>query len=270
MTGCVTIAGAGPGEIDHITVAALRAIHSADVILYDALIRPSLIAEFPQHAETIFVGKRCGSHAYTQTMIVAAMIQHALADRHVVRLKGGDPAIFAHLASEISALGALNIPYKLLPGVSAMQSAAAELGRPLTLRQSARHVWVTDGHAADLPLNAPQMAQFPGTLVFYMGAGRTAEISQLLLQHGLKNNMAAALIENAGCAEAKTQHGTVADFAAAKFSRLTQGPGIFLIGAAIGLELYGSSEAAAEMAKGAKAFASKRPAARHLQLPPVT
>ncbi|MFO1472718.1 MAG: uroporphyrinogen-III C-methyltransferase [Turneriella sp.] len=246
MKGFVTIAGAGPGEIDHITVAALRAIHSAEVILYDALVRPSLIAEFPGNAETIFVGKRCGSHAYTQTMIIAAMIQHALAGRHVVRLKGGDPSIFAHLTSEISALSGLNIPYKILPGVSAMQSAAAELGRPLTLRQSARHVWVTDGHAADLSLNAAKMAVFPGTLVFYMGSGRTAEISRLLLENGLNRETAASLVENAGSAEAKTQNGTVADFAAGQFNRLTQGPGIFLIGAAISHEPDSGSEAAAE------------------------
>ncbi len=246
MKGFVTIAGAGPGEIDHITVAALRAIHSADVILYDALLRPSLIAEFPKDAETIFVGKRCGSHAYTQTMIIAAMIQHALAGRHVVRLKGGDPSIFAHLTSEISALSGLNIPYKILPGVSAMQSAAAELGRPLTLRQSARHVWVTDGHAADLPRNARQMADFPGTLVFYMGAGRTAEISQLLMQNGLAGDTAAALIENAGSAEAATQQGSIESFASGKFSRLSEGPGIFLVGAAIAPETQGGSEAAAE------------------------
>lgn len=268
--GSVIIAGAGPGEIDHITVAALKAIHSADVILYDALVRPSIIAEFPQHAKTVFVGKRCGNHAYTQTMIIAEMIKHAMAGRNVVRLKGGDPSIFAHLSSEIAALAALKIPYKILPGVSAMQAAAAELGRPLTLRQNARHVWVTDGHAADLELNAPNMARFPGTLVFYMGSGRTAEICRLLMQHGLAGETAAALIENAGSTAAASQTGSVADFAAEKIHRATNGPGLFLIGVAVSSESDTGSEAAAEMAKGAKVFASKRPAARHLQLPPVT
>lgn len=244
--GSITIAGAGPGEIDHITVAALKAIRAADVILYDALVRQSIIAEFPQGAKTVFVGKRCGNHAYTQTMIIAEMIKHAMAGSNVVRLKGGDPSIFAHLSSEIAALAALKIPYKILPGVSAMQAAAAELGRPLTLRQSARHVWVTDGHAADLEHNAPKMAQFPGTLVFYMGSGRTAEICRLLLEHGLAGETAAALIENAGSAEAASQTGSVTDFAAEKFSRVSAGPGLFLIGVAIGNEPDTGNEATAE------------------------
>ena len=246
--GSVIIAGAGPGEIDHITVAALKAIRVADVILYDALLRPSIIAEFPHGAETIVVGKRCGTHAYTQTMIIAEIIKHAMAGRNVVRLKGGDPSIFAHLSSEIAALAALKIPYKILPGVSAMQAAAAELGRPLTLRQSARHVWVTDGHAADLEHNAPKMAQFPGTLVFYMGSARTAEICRLLLQHGLAGETAAALIENAGSTEATAQTGSVADFAAEKIHRATNGPGLFIIGIAVGNEPDTGSEATAEMA----------------------
>ncbi len=245
-SGLVTIAGAGPGEIDHITVAALKAIRAADVILYDALIRTSVIAEFPQNAVTIFVGKRCGNHAYTQTMIVAEMIRHAMAGRHVVRLKGGDPSIFAHLASEIAALAALKIPYKILPGVSAMQAAAAELARPLTLRQNARHVWVTDGHAADLENNAAKMAAFPGTLVFYMGSTRTAEISRLLMQHGLAGETAAALVENAGSALAASHTGTVADFAAERLQRTTSGPGLFLIGVAIASEPDYGSEASAE------------------------
>lgn len=230
MKGRVTIAGAGPGEIDHLTIAVLRAIHAADVILYDALIGDSVIAEFPEGAETIFVGKRCGNHAYTQTMIIAQMIESAMAGKNVLRLKGGDPAIFAHLSSELSALRALGIEIKILPGVTAMLTAAAELGVPLTARGSDRNIWITDGHSADLAENAAQMARFSGTLVFYMGSGRSAEIAGLLLAHGLRADKSCVLVENAGSAESVTSRGTVAQMQQGLMGRKTTGPGILLIG----------------------------------------
>lgn len=234
MKGRVTIAGAGPGELEHLTLGALGAIETADVILYDALIGESITRRFPPGAEKIFVGKRCGNHAYTQTMIVNAMIEQALMGRHVVRLKGGDPAIFAHLASELAALEALEIPVKILPGVSAMLTAAAELKVPLTTRGNNRHVWITDGHSADLEKYGEEMARFPGTLVFYMGAGKTAEISSLLISWGEKPEKPAALIENAGGASAKLQRGKLREFADMKIARATTGPGIFLVGEALG------------------------------------
>jgi uroporphyrin-III C-methyltransferase len=231
--GKVTIAGAGPGQLEHLTLAALRAIHEADVILYDALIDDSILAEFPPAAESVFVGKRCGNHAYTQTMIIAAMITHAMQGKHVVRLKGGDPAIFAHLTSELEALRALQIEVKILPGVTAMLTAAACLKTPLTARKTNRHIWVTDGHAPDLASHAPAMAFFPGTLVFYMGAGRAAEIAELLCKAGMCVDMPAALVENAGHSEAISSVAAIADFRDGKFGRLTEGPGIFMVGSAI-------------------------------------
>lgn len=251
MTGSVTIAGAGPGELDHLTIAVLNTIRNADVILYDALIQPSIIAEFPAHAEKIFVGKRCGNHAYTQTMIVNAMIEQALMGRRVLRLKGGDPAIFAHLTSELTALEALEIPVKVLPGVSAMLTAAAELRAPLTARETDRHIWITDGHSKDIEKYAEQMATFPGTLVFYMGAGRTAEITSLLMSWGMPETKTCALIENAGTEHAVLTRGQVSDFASRQLTRSTEGPGIFIVGNAINsssaaqtdeLESHGSTE----------------------------
>ncbi|MFZ5628084.1 MAG: uroporphyrinogen-III C-methyltransferase [Spirochaetota bacterium] len=233
MKGKVTIAGAGPGELEHLTIAALRAIHSADVILYDALIGDSIKAEFPATAETIFVGKRCGNHAYTQTMIVAAMIEHALAGRHVLRLKGGDPAIFAHLSAELEALQKLGIETRILPGVTAMLTAAADLGRPLTTRGNNRHIWVTDGHSEDIKKYAGKMAAFPGTLVFYMGAGRAREIAQLLMENGIEKNKPCVLVENAGSNQRHVSRGTVADAAVGAITRSTHGPGILLLGDAL-------------------------------------
>lgn len=231
--GEVIIAGAGPGELDHLTIGCLKAIHSADVILYDALIRDSILAEFPLRATQIFVGKRCGNHAYTQTMIISAMIEHALSGRRVLRLKGGDPSIFAHLKSELDALQKLNIPVKILPGVSAMLTAAAELKVPLTTRGGARHIWITDGHATSIKDSISEMAVFNGTLVFYMGATRAHELTEMLIAHGMRANMPAVLIENAGSPNATHSRGTAVDFAVGALRRQTEGPGIFLVGEAL-------------------------------------
>lgn len=233
MKGKVTIAGAGPGEREHLTLAVLSAIHNADVILYDALIGESIVAEFPRNALKIFVGKRCGNHAYTQTMVIAAMIEHAMVGRNVLRLKGGDPAIFAHLAAELEALHALGIETQVLPGVTAMLSAAADLKRPLTVRGFSRHIWIADGHASDIELYAGQMAHFPGTLVFYMGASRCQKLAQLLLARGMSKDKPCVLIENAGSAQRKISHGSAGDAAAGKIVRETSGPGILLFGDAL-------------------------------------
>jgi len=238
MKGNVVIAGAGPGEIDHLTIGVFREMKQADVILYDALVRDSIIAEFPETSEQIFVGKRCGAHAYTQTMIIAALIEHALAGKRVLRLKGGDPAIFAHLASEIEALHALNISVKILPGVSAMLAAAAELHVPLTTRGQSRHIWVSDGHADDLSENAEQMASFPGTLIFYMGAQRSSAIAAALAAHGLGASTPCALVENAGSHDAVAQTGTLSELSTHRIARQTSGPGILLIGEALRASNY--------------------------------
>lgn len=239
MKGEVTIAGAGPGELEHLTIAALRAIHSADVILYDALIGDSVIAEFPRKAKTIFVGKRCGDHAYTQTMIIAAMIEHAMAGRNVLRLKGGDPAIFAHLSAEMEALRALAIEVRILPGVTAMLTAAADLGRPLTTRGKNRHIWITDGHSDDVKKYARPMAGFPGTLVFYMGAARAREIARALLENGIAPDKPCVLVENAGSERRHVCRGTVTSAAAGALVRKTPGPGILLLGDALADEPLG-------------------------------
>lgn len=232
-SGRVTIVGAGPGQLEHLTLAALKAIQEAEVILYDALVEDSIIAEFPSNALAIFVGKRCGNHAYTQTMIISALITQAMQGKHVVRLKGGDPAIFAHLSSELAALRELQIPVRILPGVTAMLTAAAELRTPLTTRNTNRHIWVTDGHSADLPKHANAMAAFPGTLVFYMGADKAPAIAALLAGAGLNANTPAALVENAGHHDAVTTLSTIADFQLKRCGRQTAGPGIFLIGTAL-------------------------------------
>jgi siroheme synthase len=98
------------------------------------------------------------------------------------------------------------------------------------MRGSNRHIWVTDGHSEDVIKYAANMAAFPGTLVFYMGAGRTREIAQILLANGIDESKPCVLVENAGSARRKLNRGSVADAAAGFIKRTTEGPGIFLVG----------------------------------------
>ena len=230
----VSIIGAGSGELEMMTIKGYRRLLEADVILYDALLRPSIIEAFPSQAETLFVGKRCGKHAFTQSMISEVMLDRSQKGKHVVRLKGGDPSLFAHLAEEIAALKAANIPYEIVPGVSAASAAAAHFGVPLTERGKVSNVWITDGHNKNLSQLVPQMAKFSGTLVFYMAAGRIREILQSLIHHGIDTDISALIVESALSRDARQFAFTLKTFLEENIALPAfTGPTILLVGSAL-------------------------------------
>jgi uroporphyrin-III C-methyltransferase/precorrin-2 dehydrogenase/sirohydrochlorin ferrochelatase len=200
--GKVYLVGAGPGDPELLTVKALRLIQSADLILHDDLV-PQAILELAQPAaEIINVGKRCGVKSITQEQINALMVERARDQRNVIRLKSGDPLIFSRAAEEIAALTEANIPFEIVPGVSAAFAAAAAIGCPLTSRNNASSVIFSTGHhAQSQPENRSWRAPLPqreeATRVVYMPGRDLNLLAQQWLDEGLPSDFPCAVVSQA-------------------------------------------------------------------------
>jgi uroporphyrin-III C-methyltransferase len=196
--GKVFLVGAGPGDPDLLTVKALRLIHSADVILHDDLVAPAILNLAPLHAVVVNVGKRCGSKSITQEEIHALMIGHAHAQRSVVRLKSGDPLIFGRAAEEIAALADAEVPFEIVPGITAAFAAAAAVGCSLTSRNAASNVIFSTGHHAQSHNHAPLPQLEDATRIVYMPGRDLSLLALEWLQEGLPPEFPCAIISRAG------------------------------------------------------------------------
>ncbi|MGH9715689.1 MAG: uroporphyrinogen-III C-methyltransferase [Candidatus Acidiferrales bacterium] len=200
--GKVYLVGAGPGDPDLLTVKAHKLLARADVILHDDLVPAAILALAGPRAEVVNVGKRCGAKGATQSEINVRMIAAARAGLSVARLKGGDPAIFGRLAEEIDALEAANIPWEIIPGITAGLAAAAALGASLTdRRKAARVVIVTNHRAAGSEAPAQRdwqaLARDDATLVIYMPGHDFENLHDQLLAAGLPPEIPAAVVSRA-------------------------------------------------------------------------
>jgi len=229
--GFVSLVGAGPGHPDLITVRGLRALAAAEVILPDALLDPSFAKLFTPAAQVIPVGKRCGRESARQADIHHLLIEHARAGRRVVRLKGGDPLIFARGSEEALALEAAGIPFEVIPGVSALQAAAAAVGFPLTHREVSRRITVLEGHhLPDSEAAWRDLAAAGGTLAVYMGTRTLRDLARRLLEHGAAPDLPLVLVEQAQCPGQTSTFSTLATAATGALQPRTDGPGIIFIG----------------------------------------
>jgi uroporphyrin-III C-methyltransferase/precorrin-2 dehydrogenase/sirohydrochlorin ferrochelatase len=214
--GKVFLVGAGPGDPDLLTVKALRLIHSADVILHDDLVAPAILNLAPLHAVVVNVGKRCGSKSITQEEIHALMIGNARAGRKVVRLKSGDPLIFGRAAEEIAALADAEVPFEIVPGITAAFAAAAAVGCSLTSRNAASNVIFSTGHhaASHNSASIPQLED--ATRIVYM-PGRDLRLLALeWLQEGLPPEFPCAIVSRAGHPDQQIRCTTLAALGDAK------------------------------------------------------
>jgi uroporphyrin-III C-methyltransferase len=194
----VFIVGAGPGGIDLLTVRALRLIEQAEVVLFDALVDSEVVA-LAQRALRLSVGKRAGHHSMKQPQINALLVQHARSGKIVVRLKGGDPAIFGRLDEELDVLRAAGIPFEVVPGVTTASAAAAALQTSLTTRGVARQVSFVTPSQADQGAAGEfdGLSILPGaTTVFYMAGRLSRSLGQALLRNGFQGNAEVAVIRN--------------------------------------------------------------------------
>jgi uroporphyrin-III C-methyltransferase len=198
--GTVYLVGAGPGDPELLTLRALRLLESADVVFHDDLVPDEVLALVHSHALITSVGKRCGRPRITQAGIHALLIESARAGQSVVRLKSGDPLVFGRAGEEIAALRAANLPFEVVPGVTAAFAAGAALSLPLTDRKSASKLILCTGHHADGKDSAPVWSgplPHDATLAIYMPGRDTARIARELAAAGVAADIACCAISHA-------------------------------------------------------------------------
>ncbi|MGA0602851.1 uroporphyrinogen-III C-methyltransferase [Caulobacter sp. KR2-114] len=233
MYGKVLLVGAGPGPADLLTLRAARAIGAADAVLYDALVSAEALALAPERCLRIQTGKRAGKASMPQATINRLMLRLARRGLAVVRLKGGDPAVFGRVGEEKAFLQAHGVAVEIVPGVTAASAAAAQFGFPLTHRGEARRLListatVTDGAALDQGWAAA--ADPETTLALYMGRDQIAGVADRLIALGRAPSTPAIAIENAGAPHARAIAAPLADLPAALAGAAPTGPVVILVG----------------------------------------
>ena len=196
--GKVWLIGAGRGDPDLLTVKAARLIAKADALVYDHLVGEGIMDLARSDARLIYAGKEASKHTLPQGSINQLLVDLAREGLSVVRLKGGDPFIFGRGGEELETLVASDIPFEVIPGVTAAAGCAAYSGFPLTHRDHAQALTFVTGHLKDGSVNLdwPALARPCHTIVFYMGIGAAAEICRQMISHGLPPTTPAAVVRN--------------------------------------------------------------------------
>ena len=224
----VSIVGAGPGDPELLTLKAARLIGQADVVLYDRLVSPQILALAPAHAELIDVGKRPGG-SHTQDVLHELLVAVATPGRRVVRLKGGDPFVFGRGGEEVEVLDRHGISHEVVPGISSAFAAPAAAGIPVTHRNVSRAVTVVTGHEAldSSPVDWAALARLGTTLVVLMGIERRAQIVAALVDAGFAADTPVAVVMHATTSAQRQWTGQLDSLPDAD----VESPGVIVIGA---------------------------------------
>lgn len=272
--GKVYLVGAGPGDPELITVKGLRCLRAAEVVVYDRLVNPALLAEVPASALRIFVGKHPARSAHTsetavhasarpaakteeqplpgspfarpeqgcstrQEEINALLVEHGRLGRIVVRLKGGDPFVFGRGGEEALALALAGIPFEIVPGISSAIAVPAYAGIPVTHRSQSGALTIVTGHETPehtAPLvDWDALARLDGTLVILMGVGTLPEISQKLIAAGMAATTPVAVIEQGTIARQRMMSGPLAEIAERVTTAGLHSPAVIVIGRVVEL-----------------------------------
>jgi uroporphyrin-III C-methyltransferase len=234
--GTVWLVGAGPGDPELLTRKAEKLIAAADIVFYDALVGEGVLNLLPSTSQRISVGKRAGRHSKDQASINDLMLGAAQAGKRVVRLKGGDPAIFGRTAEEVAHLSAHGVPFKICPGITAASAAVASAGASLTLRGSARKLTFITAHARageQLDVDWESIADPHSTLAVYMGKQAAGGVADRLMHAGLAANTPALVVENASLPNERIVRTRLDLLAIATSAAVTDGPAILIVGNAV-------------------------------------
>ncbi|WP_053970320.1 uroporphyrinogen-III C-methyltransferase [Mangrovimonas sp. ST2L15] len=227
----LTVVGAGPGDEELITLKGIKAIESANVILYDALINKQLLKYASQNAELIYVGKRKGCYRYQQEQINELIVQRAFQKGHVVRLKGGDPFIFGRGSEEIDYVQKFGVESYVVPGITSALAVPAYQGIPLTKRGSSESFWVITGTTKSHEMSNDILlaAQSTATVVILMGMGKLTQIMEVFSSFG-KQDVPVAIIQNGTTPEEKFGVGTVKTIEDIVREKSLSNPAIIVVG----------------------------------------
>lgn len=238
MSGYVYIVGAGPGDPKLLTIRGLECIQQADVILYDRLVNPVLLQHAKKDVELIYCGKEPGKHGLIQEEIHRELVEHAKQDKQVLRLKGGDPFVFGRGAEEAAVCRAANIPFEIVPGITAGIAAPAYAGIPVTHRDYAASFAIVTGHGRAEKkqdfLNWPALSQID-TVAFYMSVGNIDHIAKSLIEHGKNSQTPVAVIEWGTTEKQRTITGHLETIAQDIKDKHISNPAMILVGDVVGV-----------------------------------
>ncbi len=239
--GSVALVGAGCGRADLITLRGLRLLKRCQAVVYDDLIDDALLHAAPESSLRIYMGKRSGSHAASQSEIEQKLIELAQAGLQVVRLKGGDPYLFGRGGEEMLSLKAAGIPCMEVPGIPSAIGIPAEAGIPVTHRGISRSLHIVTAHTADTPDGLPEdfdtLAKLSGTLVFLMGLKQLPLIAARLMAAGKDRNTPGAVISGGNAPHSAFVRAPLAGLAEAAENAGVTAPAVILVGDVAGLDL---------------------------------
>lgn len=232
-TGKLTLVGAGPGDPELLTLKAVRVLGECDVVLYDRLVSPEILAYTRPGAELVYVGKHEGQQEQTQEQIFTLILLHAAGGKHIARLKGGDPLVFGRGGEEWALAVQHGIEFELIPGVSSAIAVPGLAGIPLTYRRLSQSFAVITGHCGEG--RSREWARYAqvDTLVILMGVSNRVHIAQALLKAGRSAGDPVAFIHRGTLSDEHVIEGTLADVAAERVE--VRNPAVFVIGPVVGL-----------------------------------
>ncbi len=230
----VYLVGAGPGDPGLITLRGVECLAKADLVLYDYLVNPAILEHAPDSAELICLGHHSTGRVLSPEEIVAKMLEAALGGRTVVRLKGGDPSIFGRGADETEPLREAGVPLEIVPGITAGLATAAYCEIPITHHDDASAVALITGQERQgksaSRLDYEALANFPGTLIFYMGVKKVARWSRSLIEHGKPPETPVAIVRWCTRTRQQTVRCTLATVVEVVHKQELHPPAVFVVG----------------------------------------